>query len=171
MTAIRSQSELERTRNQMLRIVTVLCIDPETARARVAIDGGESAMVPWLTTRAGPDVTWWAPARGEQVMLFAPDGEPSNGVILPGIYCDRYPAPRHDPAVHAIVYRDGAGIEYDTTKHRYVVEIPRSNGKDELLLIAPLITLRGTVRYEAYKRVLNDSARDDDDTRCSGAAP
>lgn len=169
MTAIRNQSELERTRNQMLRLATVQCIDPATARARVTVDGGESALVPWLTTRAGPDVTWWAPAEGEQVMLFAPDGDPGNGVILPGVYCNRYPAPRDDPKLHTIVYRDSAAIQYDTRNHRYIVELP-DDPNSEIVLIARKITLRGQVKEEKYKRELNDEPRPDPDRRCGEAA-
>jgi phage baseplate assembly protein V len=132
----------------------------------VAIDGGESALVPWLTTRAGPDVTWWAPAAGEQVMLFSPDGEPSNGVILAGVYSGRYPAPRDDPKLHAIVYRDGAAIQYDTEQHRYILELPPDA---ELVLAAPKIILRADeVEEEPYERELNDGTRPDADTRCGG---
>lgn len=170
MTAIRGQSELERTRGQMLRLVTVQCIDPATGRARVTIDGGESALVPWLTTRAGPDVTWWAPAAGEQVMLFSPDGEPSNGVILAGVYSGRYPAPRDDPKLHATVYRDGSAMQYDTEKHRYIMEL--IDDDSEIVLSANKIILRAReVRAtDPYERELDDPPRVDEDRRCGGGA-
>ena len=168
MTAIRNQSELERTRNQMLRLATVQCIDPATARARVTVDGGESALVPWLTTRAGPDATWWAPAAGEQVMLFAPDGEPGNGVILAGVYCDRFPAPRDDPALHTVVYRDAAVVQYDTDEHRLVIELP-DEPDAEIVLAARKITFRvDESDSEPYRREFDDAPRPDADTRCGG---
>lgn len=170
MTAIRNQGELERTRNQMLRLATVQCIDPATGRARVAIDGGESALVPWLTTRAGPDVTWWAPAAGEQVMLFSPDGEPSNGVILAGVYSGRYPAPRDDPKLHATVYRDGATIQYDTERHRLIIELP-DDPETEVVIATPTLRWRvDEVISEPFTRELDDPTRVDDDRRCGGGA-
>lgn len=111
-------SELSRRLSNLIRAGTIAEVNASTARARVQIGPLLTAPLPWLTTRAGEDRTWWAPSVGEQVLILSPDGELAAGWILPGAYMTANPAPSTNPAIHRTTYRDGAVVEYDTAAHR-----------------------------------------------------
>ncbi|MEM7269515.1 MAG: phage baseplate assembly protein V [Pseudomonadota bacterium] len=117
--------ELARRLDNLVRIGSITDPDYAAATARVSIGGVETAQLPFMTTRAGPDRTWWAPETGEQVIVMAPSGDPEQGFILPGaIYQDAHPAPDQDSRVHRVIYDDGADIAYDRAAHRLTVTLP-----------------------------------------------
>jgi phage baseplate assembly protein gpV len=168
MTAVRNQSEVERTRGQMLRIGRVDEIDSANARASVFIEDKPTIPLPILNQRGGQDRDWWLPAVGEQVMIFCPDGEPSNGVILGGVYCNDYPAPRKGDE-HATVFRDTAVQQYNPATGVYHIELPEQieeiteHGDNPepaevpmIVLTAPIILLRGAVLRAPYERTFSD---------------
>ena len=111
-------SEIARRLSNLIRAGTIASVDAANARATVQIGALLTAPLPWLTTRAGNDRTWWAPSVGEQVLVLSPDGELAAGWILPGAYTQAAPAPVTNPAIHRTTYRDGAVVEYDTAAHR-----------------------------------------------------
>lgn len=77
-----SQGDQDRRLHSLIRVGTVLEVDPETAKARVTF-GAEtkSAWIPW-TGRAGVIDEWSPPAVGEQVTVIAPGGDTAQGLIL-----------------------------------------------------------------------------------------
>lgn len=114
--------ELTRKLHNLIRYATVAAVKGHSCQ--VTAGGLTSAWLPWLTQRAGNDVTWWAPSVGEQVLWLAPGGLPTTGIVLPGIYSNQTPAPSTDQAVHATHYRDGAVISYDTANHTLHAKVP-----------------------------------------------
>ncbi len=91
----------------------VAAVDPANAMCRFQAGGLTTGWVRWLTTRAGADRDWWCPSVGEQAVLFAPDGEPNQGWVLPAAFSDAHPAPDNDPARHVIAYADGMRIVHE----------------------------------------------------------
>lgn len=96
------------------------------ARARVRVRAGEllTDWLPWLTHRAGGDVTWWAPEVGEQVLVLSPDGEPAQAWVLPAGFSEAAAAPADRETVHVTRYQDGAVIQYDREAHKLTATIP-----------------------------------------------
>jgi phage baseplate assembly protein V len=93
-------------------------------------------------------------------MIFCPDGEPSNGVILGGVYRDKYPQPR-DWDEHATVYRDTAVMQYNPHTGVFHIELPEevwpeSEADEEdkkgpmVVITAPKILFRGDVLFTHY---------------------
>lgn len=140
MSATRDHTEVERSRAANSRLVTVYCIDPDNARVRVIIDGEISAPLPFLVGAAGKDREWWCPSEGEQVTMLSPDGLPESAVVVRGVFCDKYPAPRNNPGVHTTVYRDGTVVEQNSDNSMYAIQSPGT-----IYLAAPSIVLSGTV--------------------------
>ena len=116
--------ELARRLNNLLRVGTIHAADYNTARVRVASGGVVTAWLPWLTLRSGSDRSWWAPEVDEQVLLLSPGGDPAQGVVLPAVYQDAYPAPASSPDIDRRVYADGAVVEYDRAAHVLTAKIP-----------------------------------------------
>jgi phage baseplate assembly protein V len=106
-------TELERRLNNLLRLGTVASLDAGAARVTVRSGDLLTAPLPWFTRRAGPDRDWWAPEAGEQVMILAPAGELTQGVVLPAIYRGDYPAPAATADKRRVEFLDGAFAEYD----------------------------------------------------------
>ena len=146
--------ELARRLANVVRIGTVHEVDEPAARVRVQYaekpDGGPvlTDWLPWITTRAGQDRTWWAPTVGEQVVLLAPSGELAQAVALPALYQSRYPAPGSDPNQQIIVFSDGARLEYDRKAHHLQAVLPSGATAD---LIAD-----GGVRVEGDTTIVGD---------------
>ncbi len=128
--------ELERLVANLIRVATIVAVDPAAARASVRFGAGvnriETAMLPWLTQRAGNDRTWWAPSVGEQVVLFSPSGDLAQGVILPAVYAAAAPAPASSPDVHRTLYASGFVIEHDNAAKRTVLNAWDEGGTIEL---------------------------------------
>ncbi len=117
-------TELNRRVANLIRVGTIAEADYGRALARVRIGELTTDWRPWLTCRAGGDLSWWAPEIGEQVILFSPSGELTLGVILAGMYQQAKPAPADRPTVHRTVYQDGAVVEYDREASRLTVTTP-----------------------------------------------
>lgn len=122
-------AELARRLVNVVRIGIVHSADYETARVKVQYDETDAGdpvitgWLPWITTRAGKDRTWWAPDIGEQVVVLSPGGELINGVAMPAIYQQSSAAPATDPNKHVVVYPDGTRSEYDRNAHRLSVTV------------------------------------------------
>lgn len=100
--------------------------EADYAKAMVRVKAGDlhTGWLPWLTGRAGKDVTWWAPEIGEQVLILCPDGDPAQAVVLMAIYSTAQPPPADRPTIHVTRYEDGAEISYDREAHRLTATIP-----------------------------------------------
>jgi len=85
--------------------------------------------MPWTTTRAGFDGEWWAPELGEQVLVIAPSGNLTQGIIVGSLYrgpltfdaakngiTAREPIP-DETDIHKRIYKDGSSVTYDRNSH------------------------------------------------------
>jgi phage baseplate assembly protein V len=87
--------------------------------------------MPWTTTRAGFDGEWWAPELDEQVLVIAPSGNLTQGIIVGSLYrgpltfdaaagnvTARDPIPSDtEKHIHKRVYKDGSSVTYDRNSH------------------------------------------------------
>ena len=124
--------ELARRIANVVRPGVVIEADYAAARVRVQYGGPEAVTgwLPWLAGRAGGDREWWAPEIGEQVLILAPSGELSNGIVLAGLYQSNRPAPAASSDVHRVRYSDGAEIEYDSKAHRLRAVLPEGGSAE-----------------------------------------
>lgn len=138
--------EIQRRLFTMIQIGKVHSVNHAKARLRVAIgpetkDSNEKGVItaelPWLTYRAGSDSNWWAPEVNEQVLVLSIAGELTNGVVLPAIYQNDYPAPETNKDVHCVKYADGTSIKYDRAAHTLTIDV---NGGDVTLNTTANIT-------------------------------
>ena len=124
--------ELARRLSNVVRPGVIAEADYALARVRVQY-GGPGAVtgwLPWLAARAGGDHSWWAPEIGEQVLILAPSGELSNGIVLAGLYQSNRPAPSDDPDKRLVRYSDGAEIEYDRAAHHLRAVLPEGGAAE-----------------------------------------
>ena len=117
-------SEMDRRLANLIRWGTIEAADYEAARVRVRCGAVVTDWLPWVTARAGGDVSWWAPEVGEQVLILSPSGETGQGVALVGVFQAAHPAPANTPDVARMVFKDGAVIEYDRAAHTLAATIP-----------------------------------------------
>ena len=110
-------SELNRRLANLLRLGTVAEVNHEEAKVRVAIGDLLTDWLPWMTTRAGGDNTWWAPDEGEQVLVLAPSGDLTQAVVMASLYQDAHPPQENTGDVHSITYQDGTKISYNRETH------------------------------------------------------
>ena len=100
----------------------VVSVDLQNAVATVHVGEVQTAALPWLTTRAGGDITWWAPEAGEHVAILCPSGSLSQGVIIGSLYCGANPAPSNSADQNVTKYSDGTTITYDRAAHMFTVQ-------------------------------------------------
>lgn len=147
-------AEHDRAIQQALRIGRVAELDPAAARVRVAIGQLVTGWIPWLTLRAGPDASWWAPEPGEQVLVLTPGGRGEQAVALPAVYSDAHPAPADAATVRRDTYADGATVEYDRAAHRLRATLPAGG---TAVLVAPGgVTIVGDVAIAGTVTVSED---------------
>ncbi|WMT84092.1 phage baseplate assembly protein V [Wolbachia endosymbiont of Listronotus oregonensis] len=116
-------SELNRKLANIIRIGVVKEIGYEKAKVRVKIGGIVTDYLPWITSKAGKDRDWSPPDIDEQVMVFSPLGELSLGVILGGIYQEKYAAPENKKEINSVKFQDGTKFTYDKGKHHLEIEV------------------------------------------------
>ena len=110
--------EVERRTESLLRIGVVHEVFHEEGKCRVKFGDRMSAKVKWGTTKAGDDRVYWHPDVGEQVLVFAPFGEESQGIVGPSIFSELIPHPGGREGLHIVEYRDGTRFEYDRANHK-----------------------------------------------------
>lgn len=116
-------AELNRRLANIIRIGLVKEVDYEKARVRVKVGEFITDWLPWITTRAGEDISWFPPNIDEQIVIFSPLGELSLGVVLAGIYQQKYPAPESKKEVSSVVFKDGTKLSYDKDKHHLEIDV------------------------------------------------
>jgi len=139
---------LERLERQMHSIVLLGSIeqaDYSNARVKVRIGDLVTGWLPWLTHRAGGDVSWHAPEIGEQVMVFSPSGELGNGVVLPALYQSAHPANGNNPDEDIHNYKDGAVIAYNRQTHHLSAVLPAGASTE---LISSTIHFKGKLTLD-----------------------
>ena len=106
----------------MLGVVSEL--DEAQARVRVDCDGMRTDWIPWTERRAGPGVrTWSAPEVGEQVVVAAPYGDPTQGVVIGSVFQESHDAPASLKTKHRTEYGDGTVVEYDRDSTTLTVNV------------------------------------------------
>lgn len=140
--------DLERRINNLLRIGTIETADYAVARVRVRIGALLTAPLPWITTRAGHDRSWWAPEIGEQVVILSPGGDLVQGVVLPSVYSDSKPQPENRESVYRILFSDGASLAYDREAHHLKASVPgdiavQAEGRVDVLASGD-VTIKGS---------------------------
>jgi len=100
----------------------VVSVDLTNAVATVQVGEVQTAPLPWLTARAGGDITWWAPEAGEHVAILCPAGSLSQGVIIGSLYSGSKPAPSQSADQNVTKYVDGTTISYDRAAHAFTVQ-------------------------------------------------
>ncbi|MBC6686704.1 phage baseplate assembly protein V [Wolbachia pipientis] len=116
-------SELNRKLANIVRIGVVKEIDYEKARVRVKIGEFLTDWLPWITSKAGKDRDWSLPDIDEQVVVFSPLGELSLGVVLAGIYQEKYPPPENKKEISSVKFQDGTKLSYNQEKHHLKIDV------------------------------------------------
>jgi len=118
-------AELERRVGNLGRFGKVAQADYPNARVKVQIGRNVTDWLPWMTCRAGGDVTWHAPEVGEQVFVVSVAGEYNCGFVIPAIFQDSASATEdsRSPDIHKTAYKDGAVIKYDRAQHIYTADL------------------------------------------------
>ncbi len=116
-------SELQRKLANIVRIGVVKEIDYEKAKVRVKIGEFLTDYLQWVTSKAGKDRDWSPPDIDEQVVVFSPLGELSLGVVLGGIYQEKYPTSENKKEINSIKFQDGTKFTYDKEKHHLGIEV------------------------------------------------
>lgn len=115
-------ADLMRRTGNLLIAGTVAEADYARARVRVLIGKISTDWLKWITRRAGPDITWWAPEVGEQVLVLAPCGNLAQAVVLGAIYQNTYPAPAASADLSLIRWKDGTTVTYDRAAHKLTID-------------------------------------------------
>lgn len=103
--------ELERRLLRLVQVGVVVDADYPGKRVLVQIGERESQWLRWTAHRAGADRAWWAPTVGEQVLVFAPNGEALAAVAGDSLYQEDFDAPADDPEIRRTRYGNGTVIE------------------------------------------------------------
>ncbi len=116
-------SELQRKLANIVRIGLVKEVDYEKARVKGQIGEFLTDWLPWITSKAGKDRNWSPPDIDEQVIILSALGELSLGVVLAGIYQEKYPAPENKKEINSVKIQDGTRLLYDKEKHHLEIEV------------------------------------------------
>lgn len=149
--------DLRRRLANVSRVGTIEEVDYTAARVKVRLEEKLlSGWLPWLTQRAGGDVTWWAPEVGEQVLLTCPMGELNQAYVTGSVYQTSVPAPDALETKRVTKYADGAVISYDRTEHVLSAVLPA--GATAELTADGGITLTGDVSITGNLTATGDVA-------------
>ncbi|QBH97346.1 phage baseplate assembly protein V [Limnobaculum zhutongyuii] len=104
--------ELLRLLCNLIRFGTVVEVDYKNYKARVETGGNVTDWIRWGIDRAGDAQTWWAPSKGEQVLLLCPEGALEKAVICFSLYTDDIQPPDFGKQTRVTKYPDGAVTHY-----------------------------------------------------------
>ena len=138
-----STSDPEHLTGDVLRLGVVAAVDPGGATCMVESGGVVAGPLPWVAWRAGGLRVWAPPSVGEQCLVLSPEGDLGNGIVLPGLYCDAFPAPSDQPDLVCFAFADGAWIGYDPVRHALAVTLPA--GGTAALDVPGGLTIHGDV--------------------------
>lgn len=117
-------SKLEKQLANLIKRGRVVAVDVENYRCKVNLEGWLTGWLPWLTHRAGGNKTWHGPEVGEQVVVFSPNGNPTQGIVTLSLYQDDYKPPANSLDIDRTTYKDGAAFTYDRASSTYSLNIP-----------------------------------------------
>ncbi|MCX4026619.1 phage baseplate assembly protein V [Endozoicomonas sp. SM1973] len=147
-------SQLERKLANTVIIGTIHDVDYDEALVRVESGDFISGWLPWLTTRAHNDTEYWAPEVGEQVVMFSPDGEPEQGVVLPALYQQQYDKLANNPDIHIKKYKDQTTFSYNRKDKKLTIAIA-AGGNTELISDGG-INIKGDVTIQGNLKASGD---------------
>ncbi|MBU2706478.1 phage baseplate assembly protein V [Zooshikella marina] len=147
-------SQLERKLANTVIIGVISDVDYEDALVRIVSGDFISSWVPWLTTRAHHDREYWAPEVGEQVIMFSPDGELEQGVILPALYQSKFNKLANHPDIHIKQYKDNTTFVYDRKNSELKINIAE-NGTTEIVSTGG-VSIKGDVYVEGNIKATQD---------------
>jgi len=147
-------TDLTRRLDNLIRIGTIAAVDHVAARCTVKTGGLIVPNLPWMAERAGNSRDWDAPTVGEQCILLSPSGEPSQGVVLVGLYSQQRPAPSNSANLRRRTYPDGAVIDYDHATHALTATLPA--GGTAKLTAPGGVTVLGDVTITGLVTVSDD---------------
>ncbi|XWN29958.1 MAG: phage baseplate assembly protein V [Devosia sp.] len=113
-------------------------VDYDKGLAEVKMDGFEeglvSVMAPWAQ-RAGGVKDWDPPSSGERVLMLSPNGNPKRGIIIPGGWSNKNPAPDNQGGNRTIVVTGDVNIKAGGSINL--------EAGDALNIKAPLVSIEG----------------------------
>lgn len=107
----------------IIRFGTIDQLDPVARRVTVDIGDLTTDWIPWAALRAGADGEWWAPEPGEQVVVFSPSGDLTQGFVWGSLDTDATPLPGNAATVSRRKFADGSSVEYDRGSHTLTVNV------------------------------------------------
>lgn len=144
---------------ELIRFATVENVDLAGARIVVRIGDIVTQPIRWLHGAAGATASWSPPAVGEQVLVFAPEGDIGHAIALRGVHFDDFPA-AGDSSRELIRFADGAVLAYDPDAHKLEAVLPAGG---TVSIVAPGgVTIDADVRITGDVTVSGKVTADDD---------
>jgi len=160
-------SELVRTIPNLIRTGKIAEINADKVRVRLS-PSLLTTWLQWIALRAGDVIDWCPPSIGEQVIVFSPNGDLTQGKVLAGLFSAESPAPQTSLKIRSIHYPDGAVVLYDFGKHSLSAILPAGSSAlvkaDEVTADAPQttctgdVTIKGNLVVEGFS-ALNNGAK------------
>ncbi|MGC4243216.1 MAG: phage baseplate assembly protein V [Herbaspirillum sp.] len=160
-------SELVRTIPNLIRTGKIAEINADKVRVRLS-PSLLTTWLQWIALRAGDVIDWCPPSSGEQVIVFSPNGDLTQGKVLAGLFSAESPAPQTSLNIRSIHYPDGAVVLYDFGKHSLSAILPTGSSAlvkaDEVTADAPQttctgdVTIKGNLVVEGFS-ALNNGAK------------
>lgn len=160
-------SELVRTIPNLIRTGKIAEINADKLRVRLS-PSLLTTWLQWIALRAGDVIDWCPPSIGEQVIVFSPNGDLTQGKVLAGLFSAESPAPQTSLNIRSIHYPDGAVVLYDFGKHSLSAILPAGSSAlvkaDAVTADAPQttctgnVTIRGNLVVEGFS-ALNNGAK------------
>lgn len=116
-------SELVRTIPNLIRIGKIAEVKADKVRVRLS-PSLLTTWLQWVALRTGDVVDWCPPSIGEQVIVFSPNGDLTQGKVLAGLFSADSPAPQTSLTIRSIHYPDGAVVLYDFGQHTLSAILP-----------------------------------------------
>lgn len=141
-------SEIVRTIPNLIRTGKIVEINTDKVRVRLS-PSLLTTWLQWIALRAGDVIDWCPPSIGEQVIVFSPNGDLTQGKVLAGLFSAESPAPQTSLKIRSIHYPDGAVVLYDFGKHSLSAILPAGSSAlvkaDAVTADAPQTTCTGDV--------------------------
>ncbi len=160
-------SELIRTIPNLIRTGKIAEINTDKVRVRLS-PSLLTTWLQWIALRAGDVIDWCPPSIGEQVIVFSPNGDLTQGKVLAGLFSAESPAPQTSLKIRSIHYPDGAVVLYDFGKHSLSAILPAGSSAlvkaDAVTADAPQttctgdVTIKGNLLVEGFS-ALNNGAK------------
>nr|WP_198984777.1 phage baseplate assembly protein V [Herbaspirillum sp. ASV7] len=160
-------SELVRTIPNLIRTGKIAEITADKVRVRLS-PSLLTTWLQWIALRAGDVIDWCPPSIGEQVIVFSPNGDLTQGKVLAGLFSAESPAPQTSLKIRSIHYPDGAVVLYDFGRHSLSAILPAGSSAmvkaDAVTADAPQttctgdVTIKGNLVVEGFS-ALNNGAK------------